>query len=168
MCRVVSLWLPLRAPATLPYVLCRQLGREGPHRGINSTGCWIFNTILWPLLSSSCNPPGCKTAAHQAPLSMGYPRQESWSGLPFPSPGHLPDPGIEPRSPAYLPEMLPFPLLLPPAPSSFLINIVLRGASLTVQWLRFHASNAGGLGSGWGTGIRHAVGFGQKVKKNIC
>ena len=108
------------------------------------------------------------TVAHQAPLSMGYPRQESWSGLPFPSPGHLPDPGIEPRSPAYLPEMLPFPLLLPPAPSSFLINIVLRGASLTVQWLRFHASNAGGVGSGWGTGIRHAVGFGQKVKKNIC
>ena len=35
----------------------------------------------------------------QAPLSMGYPRQEYWSGLPFPSPGDLLDPGIEPRSP---------------------------------------------------------------------
>ena len=35
-----------------------------------------------------------------APLSMGFPRQEYWSGLPFPSPGHLPDPGIEPVSPA--------------------------------------------------------------------
>ena len=33
--------------------------------------------------------------AHQAPLSMGFPRQEYWSGLPFPSPGDLPDPGIE-------------------------------------------------------------------------
>ena len=40
------------------------------------------------------------TVAHQAPLSMGFSRQEYWSGLPFPSPGDLPDPGIEPRSPA--------------------------------------------------------------------
>ena len=40
------------------------------------------------------------TVARQAPLSMGFPRQEFWSGLPFPSPGELPDPGIEPESPA--------------------------------------------------------------------
>ena len=40
------------------------------------------------------------TAARQAPLSMGFSRQEYWSGLPFPSPGDLPDPGIKPRSPA--------------------------------------------------------------------
>ena len=40
------------------------------------------------------------TVAHQAPLSMGFSRQEYWSGLPFPFPGDLPDPGIEPRSPA--------------------------------------------------------------------
>ena len=39
------------------------------------------------------------TAAHQAHLSMGFSRQEYWSELPFPSPGDLPDPGIEPRSP---------------------------------------------------------------------
>ena len=38
--------------------------------------------------------------AHQAPLPMGFSRQEYWSGLPFPSPGDLPDPGIEPWSPA--------------------------------------------------------------------
>ena len=38
-------------------------------------------------------------AAHQAPLSMGFSRQEYWSRLPFPSPGHLPDPAIEPTSP---------------------------------------------------------------------
>ena len=36
------------------------------------------------------------TLAHQAPLSMKFPRQEYWSGLPFPSPWHLPYPGIEP------------------------------------------------------------------------
>ena len=40
------------------------------------------------------------TVAHQAPLSMGFPRQEYWSGLPFPSPGDLLNPGIEPTSPA--------------------------------------------------------------------
>ena len=40
------------------------------------------------------------TVACQAPLSMGFPRQEYWSGLPFPSPGDLPGPGIEPGSPA--------------------------------------------------------------------
>ena len=38
------------------------------------------------------------TVAHQAPLSMGFSRQEYRSGLPFPSPGDLPDPGIEPTS----------------------------------------------------------------------
>ena len=37
-----------------------------------------------------------KTAASQAPLSTGFSRQEYWSGLPFSSPGDLPDPGIEP------------------------------------------------------------------------
>ena len=39
-----------------------------------------------------------RTKAHQAPLSMGFPWQEYWSGLPFPSPGHLPNPGINPAS----------------------------------------------------------------------
>ena len=40
------------------------------------------------------------TVASQALLSMGFSRQEYWSGLPFPSPGDLPNPGIEPQSPA--------------------------------------------------------------------
>ena len=40
-----------------------------------------------------------RTAAHQAPLSMGFSRQEHWSGCPCPPPGDLPDPGIEPASP---------------------------------------------------------------------
>ena len=41
------------------------------------------------------------TVAYQAPPSMGFFRQEYWSGLPFPPPGDLPDPGIEPRSPEF-------------------------------------------------------------------
>ena len=40
------------------------------------------------------------TVAYQAFPSMGFSRQEYWSGLPFPSPGDLPNPGIKPRSPA--------------------------------------------------------------------
>ena len=40
------------------------------------------------------------TVAYQAPLSVGFCRQEYWSGLPFPSPGDLPNSGIEPTSPA--------------------------------------------------------------------
>ena len=48
-----------------------------------------------------------RTAAHQAPLSVEFSRQEYWSGLPFPSPGDLPDPGIEPKSPALQVDSLP-------------------------------------------------------------
>ena len=47
------------------------------------------------------------TIARQAPLSMGFSRQEYWSGLPFPSPRDLPDSGIEPRSPALQADSLP-------------------------------------------------------------
>ena len=46
------------------------------------------------------------TVAYQAPPSMGFCRQKYWSGLPFPSPGDLPDPGIEPRSPALQADVL--------------------------------------------------------------
>ena len=45
--------------------------------------------------------------AHQAPLSMGFSRQENWSGLPCPFPGDLPNPGTEPRSPALGADSLP-------------------------------------------------------------
>ena len=47
------------------------------------------------------------TVAHQAPQSMEFSKQEYWSGLPFPSPGDLPNPGIEPGSPALQVDALP-------------------------------------------------------------
>ena len=47
------------------------------------------------------------TVAYQVPPSMGFSRQEYWSGLPFPSPGDLPSPGIEPGSPALQTDTLP-------------------------------------------------------------
>ena len=47
------------------------------------------------------------TVAHQAPLSVGFSRQEYWNGLPCPHPGDLPSPGIEPASPALQVDSLP-------------------------------------------------------------
>ena len=60
--------------------------------------------------------------ALHTPLSMGFPRQEYWGGLPFPSPGHLPDPGIEPGSPALQVNSLPTE---PPG----------KQCLLTVEWI---------------------------------
>ena len=48
-----------------------------------------------------------QTVAHQAPLSVGFPRQERWSELPFPPPGDLPNPVIKPKSPAWQEDSLP-------------------------------------------------------------
>ena len=53
---------------------------------VKSLSCVRLSATLW-------------TIAYQAPLSMGFSRQEYWSGLPFPSPGDLPNLGIEAKSP---------------------------------------------------------------------
>ena len=58
----------------------------GGHGGLVAKSCLTLETP-W-------------TVAFQAPLFMGFFRQEYWSGLPFPSPGDLPNPGIKPTSPA--------------------------------------------------------------------
>ena len=69
------------------------------------------------------------TVAYQAPPSMGFSRQECWSGLPFPSPGDLPDPGIKPRCPAlqagkpiYVYSHLNMILTSPPRESSIFLH----------------------------------------------
>ena len=59
------------------------------------------------------------TVAHQAPLSMGFSRQEYWSGLPFRPPGDLPDPGIQPASPALQADSLPSE---PPGTKAFTLH----------------------------------------------
>ena len=60
------------------------------------------------LVAHSCpNFVTPRTVARQAPLSMGFFRKEYWSGLPFPSPGNLPDPGIGPGFPALQVDSLP-------------------------------------------------------------
>ena len=58
-------------------------------------------SVCGSLVTKSCPAPVTPwTVACQAPLSMGFLRQECWSRLPFPSPGALPDPGVKPVSPA--------------------------------------------------------------------
>ena len=64
------------------------IGKAG-HRNVIYCECVLSHVQLFVTLWS---------AACQAPLSMGFPRQEYWSGLPCPPPGDLPDPGIEPAS----------------------------------------------------------------------
>ena len=60
------------------------------------------------LVAKSCPTPVTRwTVACHAPLSMGFSRPEYWSGLPFPSPGDLPDPGMEPGSLALQADSLP-------------------------------------------------------------
>ena len=72
--------------------------------------CNFKDLLTWfgGLVTKSCTTLVTPwTVAHQTPLSMGFSRQEYWIGLPFPSPGDLPDPGIEPRSPALQAYSLP-------------------------------------------------------------
>ena len=66
---------------------------------------WTVVVVLVTKLCPTLVTPW--TVAHQAPLSMGFPRQEYWSGLPFPSPKNLPHPEIEPASPALQADSLP-------------------------------------------------------------
>ena len=82
--------------------------------------------ILGGLVAKSCTTLATPwTVAHQAPLSMGFSRQEYWSGLPFHSPGDLPDPEIEPGSSALQADSLPTELQGKQAPIRILTTIVI-------------------------------------------
>ena len=79
------------------------------------------------------------TAAYHAPPSMGFSRQEYWSGLPFPSPGDLPDPGIEPRSPTLQADTLTSE---PPGKPLCYLPFSDSVQSLSVVWLFVTQRNA--------------------------
>ena len=70
------------------------------------------------------------TVAPQAPLAMGFPKQEYWSGLPFPPPGDLPNPGMEPTAPA-LPALQVDSLLLNHQGSPKLLGAVTKAMRLS-------------------------------------
>ena len=103
------------------HVSCigRQILDTLSHQG---SPAYVFKCLIHCACEPSCFSCICliatsQTIAHQAPLSMGFSRQKCWSGLPFPSPGDLPDPGMEPTAPALaggfftteLPRKLTFP-----------------------------------------------------------
>ena len=70
------------------------VGMETGTAALENSVC-VCGTSLQPCLTRGT----LWTVARQAPLSMGFSRQEYWSGLPFPSSGDLPDPGIKPGAP---------------------------------------------------------------------
>ena len=90
------------------------------HTSANTGMSWVLDICMWSaqpsvesIVAYVCSvtqlcltivSPGTVTC--QAPLSMGFPRQEYWSGLPFPFPGNLLDPRIEPPSPALVGRVL--------------------------------------------------------------
>ena len=83
---------------------------KGVHQGCILSPCLFNSYAVWSEVKSLSRiwlfaTPW--TVAYQAPLSMGFSRQEYWNGLPFPSPGDLPNPGIEPRSPTLQADTLP-------------------------------------------------------------
>ena len=104
--------LPFPSPGNLPNpgIKPTSLGSPALAGGVFTTeppgkpltsGSVQFSSVA----SDSLRPPW--TVAYEAPQSMGFSSQEYWSGLPFPSPGDLPDPGVEPRSPALQADALP-------------------------------------------------------------
>ena len=103
---------------------------------------------------------------------MGFSRQECWSGLPFPSPGGLPDPGIKPGSPTLQEDALPSeppgkPSLDMNPLSNMLFAKMFSQKLLEVQWLGLQVSTAGGTVSipGQGTKISCAPWCSRKKKK---
>ena len=90
------------------------------------SGSWHQRERTWSCsaLSNSATP---WTVAYQALQSMGFSRQEYWSGLPFHSPGDLPNPGIEPKSPTLQADALPTE---PPKACFYYHNIFLKNRKL--------------------------------------
>ena len=100
-------------PWTITHQIPLSIKLPGKNTGV---GCHFLLQEIFPSQGSNPHllhwqadslPLTLWTVAHQAPLSMGFSRQEYWNGLPFFSPGDLPNPGIEPRSPALQADSLP-------------------------------------------------------------
>ena len=83
------------------------LGKSKKFRGLLPFYIFILMKVKVKLLSHVWLFVSLWAVAHQALPSMGFSRQEYWTGLPFPTPGNLPHPGIELRSPALQAEVLP-------------------------------------------------------------
>ena len=91
--------------------------------------------LVAQLCPTLCNPTDCSLAGY----SVVFSRQEYWSGLPFPSPGDLPNPGIEPRSPALQADSL---LSEPPGNPYVLLTLWL--IPTTAMYVRYYSHFTGG------------------------
>ena len=99
---------------------------------------WWGVCVCWKSLSHVRFLATPWTVARQAPLSMECSRPEYWSGLPLPSPGDLPNPGVEPGSPA-----LQANLLLSEPPRWTIVNVGCEGWTIcnNLTWWQVHVSN---------------------------
>ena len=149
------------------YFLKIQLQKETSKKTINVLCVCVCVCQLLSYARLFATP---QTIAHQAPLSMEFSRQEYLNGQPFHYPGDLPNPGVEPESPALQADSLLSEhqgslvhgskikkqenFLPAPSVKSSWERRLSTWISLVVQWLRLHAANAGGLGSIPGQGTR--------------
>ena len=92
---------------TVPVLANIQIQRSQFHSLTMAMGRPKGYLWLWYVCSVTSDSATLCAIARQAPLSMGFFRQEYWSGLPFPPPGDLPDPGVETTSPALQVDSLP-------------------------------------------------------------
>ena len=117
---------------------------------------------------SLATPP---TIAHQPPLSLGFPRQESWNGSPFPSPGHLLGPGIEPVSFALAGG---FFTIEPPGKPGWGSRLFIKARSVefpvvpVIRALCLHCQGPGFQPWSWETKTLQASWHGQRKKKKSC
>ena len=86
-------------PASVGFLATMKSSLARTHTHTHSVSCFVFlytMRLSRSVMSDTATP---WTVTHQAPLSLEFYRQEDWSGLPFPPPGDLPDPGFKPASP---------------------------------------------------------------------
>ena len=88
-----------------PEAKCKLAVGTGPSYSTNHYESQLLNDVCVLVAQLRLATPW--DVAHQAPLSVEFSRQEYWSGVPLPSPGDLPDPGMEPGSPAMQADPLP-------------------------------------------------------------
>ena len=118
----------------------------------------------WFSCSVGWDPAAPWTVACQAPLSMGFPRQEYWTGLPFPSPEDPPGPGIESISPLWQADSLPLSYLGRPWRGIQVFTMLC--SQLFCRFENFHTRLLGG--GGGGVEINSTVGIFHLVQHLSC
>ena len=144
----------MKPPPFLLLPVCSPRGCSGRHTVLYQIDSWMIDFCCCCLVTKSCLTLVTPwTVANQAPLSIQFPRQEYWSGLPFPSPGDLPDPGGKPASPAMAggfftaePPGKPSLYYIQPVEASFWCGSLVPNRKLNKWVLDFRFSSASGLG----------------------